>query len=117
MATKKTTTKKTVKKTVKKEERFLKVTFSDQGLGIQGQNVSPVNHIEAILALIYSLHAEDQEMRTIEACLNAIKSYRDTSKGNTQMVEHLEHLRDILQAARKRAEAKVKAEKKTTKKK
>lgn len=114
MTTKKT--KKTVKKTVK-EERFLKVTFSDQGLGIQGRNVSPVNHIKAILALIYSLHAEDQEMHTVETCLNAIESYRDTAKGNMQMVEQLERLRDLLQEARKKAEAKVKAEKKTTKKK
>ena len=116
MTTKKTTTKKTVKKTVK-EERFLKVTFSDQGLGIQGQNVSPVNHIEAILALIYSLHDEGSEMHTIETCLNAIESYRDTAKDNMQMIEQLEHLRNLLQEARKRAEAKVKAEKKTTKKK
>lgn len=116
MTTKKTTTKKTVKKTVK-EERFLKITFSDQGVGIQGQNVSKVNHIEAILALIHSLHTEDPEMHTVETCLNAIDSYRDTAKSNTQMVWRLEHLRDLLQEARKRAEAKVKAEKKTTKKK
>lgn len=116
MTTKKTTTKKTVKKTVK-EERFLKVTFSDQGVGIQGQNVSTVNHIEAILALIYSLYTEDPEMCTIETCLNAIESYRGTAKNNMQMVVQLERLRDLLQEARKRAEAKVKAEKKTTKKK
>ena len=117
MTTKKATTKKTVKKTVKEEGRFLKVTFSDQGLGIQGQNVSPVNHIEAILALIYSLHTEDQEMHTVETCLNAIESYPDTAKDNMQMIEQLEHLRNLLQEARKKAEAKVKAEKKKKKKK
>ena len=55
MTTKTTTTKKTVKKTVKKEEHFLNVVFTEQGVRIQGQNVSPVNHIEAILVLIYSL--------------------------------------------------------------
>lgn len=117
MTTKKTTTKKTVKKTTKEEERFLKITFTDQGVGIQGQTVSTVNHIEAILALIYSLHTSDPEMHTIETCLNAIDSYRDTAKNNMQMVGQLEHLRDLLQEARKKAEAKVKAEKKTTKKK
>ena len=116
MTTKKATAKKTIKKTVK-EERFLKIIFSDQGVGIQGQNVSTVNHIEAILALIYSLYTEDAKMHTIETCLNAIESYYNTAKSNMQMVEQLEHLRDLLQEARKKAEAKVKAEKKTTKKK
>lgn len=117
MTTKKTTTKKTVKKTIKKEECFLKVTFSDQGVGIQGQNVSTVNHIEAILALIYSLHDADPEMGAVKTCLNAIESYRDATKSNMQMVAQLERLRDLLQKAREKAEAKVKAEKKTTKKK
>ena len=115
MTTKKT--KKTVKKTVKKEEHYLKVVFADQGLGIQGRNASPANHIEAILALILSLHAEDPEMHTIKTCLNAIESYRDTVTNENGMIAHLKRLRDHLQEARKRVEAKVKAEKKTTKKK
>jgi hypothetical protein len=115
--TTKTTTKKTVKKTVKKEEHFLKVTFSDQGVDIQGQNVSRVNHIEAILALIYSLHTNDPEMDTVKTCINAIESYRNDLKNKSKMITQLEHLRDLLQEARKKAEAKVKAQKKTTKKK
>jgi len=115
--TTKTTTKKTAKKTTEKEERFLKVIFSDQGVNIQGQNVSRVNHIEAILALIYSLHIEDPEMHSVETCLNTIESYSDDIKSKSKMVAQLEHLRDILQEARKKAEAKVKTQKKTTKKK
>lgn len=117
MTTKKATTKKTVKKTVKEEERFLKVTFSDQGLGIQGQNVSTVNHIEAILALIYSLYSNDPKMSTIKTCLTAIDFHRDAVRGENGMIAQLERLRDVLQVARERAEAKVKATKKTTKKK
>lgn len=116
MATK-TTTKKTAKKTTEKEEHFLKITFSDKGVGIQGQNISRVNHIEAILALIYSLHTEDPEMNSVETCLNAIESYSDDIKSKSKMVAQLEHLRDVLQEARKKAEAKAKALKKTTKKK
>lgn len=116
MATK-TTTKKTVKKTTEKEEHFLNITFSDKGVGIQGQNVSRINHIEAILALIYSLCTEDPEKHSVETCLNAIESYSDDIKSKSKMVAQLEHLRDVLQEARKKAEAKVKAQKKTTKKK
>lgn len=116
MTTKKTTTKKTVKK-VTEEERFLKIVFTDQGLGIQGQNVSTVNHIEAILALIYSLHSNDPEMSTVKTCLTAIDFHRDAVRGENGMIAQLERLRDVLQIARERAEAKVKAVKKTTKKK
>lgn len=115
--TTKTTTKKTAKKTTKKEEHFFKISFTDQGVNIQGQNISTVNHIEAILALIYSLHDNDPEMDTVKTCINAIESYRDTIEGKSKMITQLERLRDLLQEARKKAEAKVKAQKKTVKKK
>ena len=117
MTTKKTTSKKTVKKVNAKDERFLKITFSDQGLGIQGQNVSTVNHIEAILALIYSLHSNDPEMSTVKTCLTAIDFHRKSIKSRERMVAQLEQLRDALQEARKKAEAELKAKKKATKKK
>lgn len=117
MTTKKTTTKKTVKKVNPKDERFLKVVFTDEGLGIEGQNVSTVNHIEAVLALIFSLHSNDPEMGTLTTCLEAIDFHRTSIKGRAKMVEHLEQLRDALKNAREKAEAELKAKKKATKKK
>lgn len=117
MTIKKTTTKKTVKKVNPKDERFLKIVFTDEGLGIKGQNVSTVNHIEAVLALIFSLHSNDPEMRTLKTCLEAIDFHRTSIRSKEKMIMHLEQLRDALQEAREKAEAKVKQQKKTTTKK
>lgn len=117
MTTKKTTTKKTVKKVNPKDERFLKIVFTDEGLGIEGQNVSTVNHIEAVLALIFSLHSNDPEMGTLKTCLEAIDFHRTSIGNRAKMITQLEQLRDALQEARKKAEAELKAKKKATKKK
>lgn len=117
MTTKKTTTKKTVKKVNPKDERFLKIVFTDEGLGIEGQNVSTVNHIEAVLALIFSLHSNDPEMGTLKTCLEAIDFHRTSIGNRAKMVMQLEKLRDVLKEAKEKAEAELKAKKKATKKK
>lgn len=117
MTTKKTTTKKTVKKVNPKDERFLKIVFTDEGLGIEGQNVSTVNHIEAVLALIFSLHSNDPEMGTLKTCLEAIDFHRTSIGNRAKMITQLEQLHDALQEVRKKAEADLKAKKKATKKK
>lgn len=115
------TTKKTTKKTVKKsteQERYIKVYFTDEGIGIDGKGISVVNHIEAVLAILSSLRQNDPELGAIKTCLDAIDYHRKTIKGRHEMIGHLERLRDALQEARKKAEAEAKkATKKTTKKK
>lgn len=117
MTAKKTTTKKTVKKSTKKEpERYIKIVFTNDGVGIQGQNVSTVNHIEAVLALLYSLRSNDPELDTVKTVLNAIDYHRKTFNARQEMLGHLENLRDVLQKARAKMDAEVEKAKKNTKK-
>lgn len=119
MATKKTV--KAVKKVPANAERYIKITFSDEGVGISGNYVSSVNHIEAILALIYSLHESCPDMGACRSALNAINFHREFMATHEQMAGQLEKLRDALKkgkekAEKKLAEAKKASAKKTTKK-
>lgn len=118
-------TKKKIKKVAKvpaNTERYIKIVFTDNGVGVEGNYVSSMNHIEAIVALIYSLSQSCPGMSTCNTALSAIDFHRDFTKRQDQMAETLHKLRDALVEARNKAEKKVaktkkKAVKKTTKRK
>lgn len=98
-------------------ERYMKIVFTDEGVKVEGNYVSSVNHIEAIVALIYSLFQNCPDMSACKTVLSAIDFHRDFTKRQDKMVETLRILRNALQEARKKAEADLKAKKKATKKK
>lgn len=119
MTTKKTTTKKTAKKTAEKEH-FIRIDFTEKGIGLSATNISRMNYIEAILVLMMSLAENNPDMSCCRHALSAIQNDRESVTNAGACIEQLTHLRDVLKKAgdKARAEvAKAKSSKKTTTKK
>ena len=67
---------KTVKKAPANTERYIKVIFEEEGMRVDGNYVSGVNQVEAIIALIISVVSNNPGLEPFKDVLDAIHSRR-----------------------------------------